>query len=367
MSFKSQPLTLIVPTLDIGGAERVFILLANQLAKNDINSVVLRPISSAGAMKSRLDEKVRLAPFCTNPSLPFIIALIFALPALIRSLRNEKTTILATLTGMNLLLLILGFMCRRRARLFIREACTLSNVSSGFRIFLMKRCYSMADGVIAVSEEVKQDLLQKISLSDVPITVINNPIDTIVSKSSLTDPDSFFLKKVQPFIVSVGRLSYQKGFDLLLEAYARSPINEAFNLVVIGDGAERRRLEQQATTLGIEKKVHFVGFKEQPRQWMIKSKLFVLSSRFEGFCNTLLEAMECGLPIVSTDCPGGPRLMLEGSRGALLVSIGVNEIEAGLTAFYKGQAPFDSGPPRYNLRRFNVESIASKYESFICY
>jgi len=122
-----------------------------------------------------------------------------------------------------------------------------------------------------------------------------------------------------PLVVAAGRLCRQKGFDLLLEAFGRIAREfPAARLIILGKGEERDPLRTLADSLGISARVDFPGWFPNPHAVISRASAFVLSSRYEGFPNALLEAMACGTPVVSTDCPSGPREILEDEAGLLV-------------------------------------------------
>jgi glycosyltransferase involved in cell wall biosynthesis len=122
-----------------------------------------------------------------------------------------------------------------------------------------------------------------------------------------------------PFVLAIGRLDRQKGLDLLLEAFSRSGLTGAgWSLVILGRGRELAALKQQAAVLGIANAVTFAGFVEVG-PWLAQADLFVLSSRFEGFPNALMEAMQMQRACISFDCPSGPSDLIENEQNGLLV------------------------------------------------
>jgi glycosyltransferase involved in cell wall biosynthesis len=124
----------------------------------------------------------------------------------------------------------------------------------------------------------------------------------------------------RPFVLAIGRLNEQKGFDLLLDAFCRSGLaRTGWRLVILGEGPELPALQQQATVLGIADLVTFPGFVEVG-QWLKRADIFVLSSRYEGFPNALMEAMQMQRACISFDCPSGPRDLIENGRDGLLVA-----------------------------------------------
>ncbi|MBC8019488.1 MAG: glycosyltransferase [Verrucomicrobia bacterium] len=120
-------------------------------------------------------------------------------------------------------------------------------------------------------------------------------------------------------IITSGRLTQQKGHDLLLQAFSRVCRVEPCKMIILGEGVLRGDLEHLACTLGIADRVVFAGWQQNPFRFLAMADIFVLSSHYEGFPNALLEAMALGLPVISTDCPTGPAELLDGGRYGLLV------------------------------------------------
>ncbi len=139
--------------------------------------------------------------------------------------------------------------------------------------------------------------------------VISNPLRNGVDQA----------RAPQRMILAVGRLTRQKGFDLLLQAYARSGLFPHWRLVVAGEGQERQRLEDLARSLGVAPAVDMPGLTQHINGYLARASMFVLSSRYEGFPNALAEAMGAGLPCISFNCPYGPGQMIHHRKNGLLV------------------------------------------------
>ena len=190
---------------------------------------------------------------------------------------------------------------------------------------LMRNEYPKLDGIIAVSEGVREDLLKTTGMPADRITSIKNPVTTAdMIEEAQTPVDHPWLSKNfdEPVLITVGRLTKNKDHQTLLEAFRLINDTTPSRLLILGEGPERTNLEKIIAKAGLEDRVQLPGFVDTPWAWMAKSSLFVLSSFAEGSGNVLTEAMAVGTPVVSTDCPSGPSEMLDGGRIAPLVPVG---------------------------------------------
>jgi glycosyltransferase involved in cell wall biosynthesis len=186
--------------------------------------------------------------------------------------------------------------------------------------WLRRVCYPQADAVIALSPEAADWL--SVFVRRNRIRVIPNPAprsidihDEKMGHVSFIDAAS-----CRPTVVAVGRLSREKGFDLLLRAFAQAARGRfEWRLIILGEGAELGALTKLAKTLHIEKQVSFMGVVKDVFRVFKTADLFVMSSRYEGFPNALLEAMSCGLPVVSFNCPTGPSQIIRHGMDGILV------------------------------------------------
>ena len=178
------------------------------------------------------------------------------------------------------------------------------------------------DRLIAVSEEIRNGLTGRLWIPDDRITVIRNGIDTARAETLAKEPLSheWFADGGPPVLLGVGRVVPQKGFDVLLKAFASARKKKHLRLVILGTGPAEHlaSLEALAESLGVTADVDFHGAVSNPYPYYKAASLFVLSSRWEGMSNALLEAMACGCPVVSTVTPGSSELLEYGRFGALV-------------------------------------------------
>lgn len=187
---------------------------------------------------------------------------------------------------------------------------------------LIKIFYKQADLIIPVSKKLEEDC-KKIVGTKVPIYHIPNmyPIDEIKSKANEPLPEKFNFLENKKYIINVGSLCYQKGQDLLIKAYSKlSDIKDNYNLVLVGRGPDKDKLVNLTNELGLNDRVIFIDFQNNPYPFIKHAEIFVLSSRYEGFPNVLMEAMICGVPVVSFDCPTGPNEIIDNEVDGILVS-----------------------------------------------
>ena len=254
-------------------------------------------------------------------------------------------------------------------RVIISERNTLSKdvINSGLdlRMWLMplfvRLFYPWADGIIAVSTGVANDLAQITNLHGEQIKVIYNPIVTPKFQAKTQEPlnHCWFKPGEPPVVLSVGRLSAQKGFDILIRSFNK--VREAIpaRLLILGDGEARKELEALVNQLGLNQIVSMPGFVPNPYPFMMKSGVFVLSSRWEGLPGVLIEALYCGTRLVSTDCPNGAReILAEGKYGRLVPVGDVDALAQAIIAALHGDV---RRPPPDSWRPYELETVMEQY------
>ena len=195
---------------------------------------------------------------------------------------------------------------------------------------LTARAYRAADRVLAISADLARDIARDLALDPAQVAAIHNPVDVAAIREAARERPAAL--PTRPFILAAGRLEHQKGFDLLLHAFAYSGAAASHDLVILGQGSLGAALRGLAGSLGIADRVRWPGFQANPFAWMAAADLFVLSSRWEGFGNVLVEAMAAGAPVLAADCDYGPReIVTHGISGWLVAPAGADALADGLT------------------------------------
>jgi len=184
--------------------------------------------------------------------------------------------------------------------------------------------FRFADTVVAVSHGASNDLIQSRIATTEQVRVIYDPVIThdILQKARESIDHSWFRQKKIPIILGVGRLTELKDYPTLIKAFAGVRVKLPARLVILGEGEDRPRLESLVRNLELEKEVAMPGFVDNPFAYMARASVFVLSSLLEGLPNVLIQAMAVGTPVVSTNCPNGPREILGDGKYGILVPVG---------------------------------------------
>jgi glycosyltransferase involved in cell wall biosynthesis len=271
------------------------------------------------------------------------------LPGLVRYLRAERPDALfAAMPVPNLLAVWARRLAAVPSRILISEHNTLSAMLGGSRRWrdrhlprLLGHAYRLADGIVAVSDGVADDLARHSGLPRARITTVYNPVITPELPAMASQPVAhrWFLPTTPPVVLGVGSLSARKDFPTLVRAFARLRAERDCRLVILGQAASPRKTEEQraalmalAASLGVAADVDLPGFVANPFAYMTRAAAFVLSSAFEGLPSVLIEALACGCPVVSTDCPSGPAEILDGGRFGALVPVGDDQAMAAAIA-----------------------------------
>jgi len=256
-----------------------------------------------------------------------------ALLPLARYLREERPeAMLSAMSHANTVALVARKLAGVSTRVVVSERGTISGeykIAQGLvakLVFkLLPFIYRRADGICTVSEGASLDLAKFARIPAHRINTIYNPFDlnSIEGKALQPLAHPWFSVGQPPVIIAIGRLNEAKDFPVLIRAFSRLRKSRPARLIILGEGELRAALEEQAAECGLSQdEVQMPGFVDNPYAYLARCALFVLSSRREGLPGSLIEAMACGAPVVSTDCPSGPVEILEKGRWGPLVSVG---------------------------------------------
>ena len=354
-------IAFLLPSLKGGGVQRQYINLAHEfLARGHRVDMLLLDASSPAFSNlpawNLVDLKSRR---------------VFAsLPALMRTLRLLRPDyLISAQTHVNALAALARGWIGAPPKLMVTEHNHLTTAArNAFRFadrlrpWMAKWLYPRADWVVAVSASVADDLAQTAGLPRERIRVIYNSVALEEVERLAAEPldHPWFAPGEPPVVLAVGRLTAQKAYPDLLDAFARLRSRRAVRLLILGEGEERPRLREQIERLGLTRDAAMPGFVSNPFAYMRRAALLALSSHWEGFANVVVEALACGTPVVSTDCPSGPGEILAHGKFGRLTPVG--DIAALAAAL---EDTLDSPPPRELLleraRDFSVERMADAY------
>jgi glycosyltransferase involved in cell wall biosynthesis len=228
--------------------------------------------------------------------------------------------------------------------------------------WLLGRFHKWADVIVAVSNGVADDLVRKTGIPRDRVDVIYNPIitPTLLAAAAQPPTDGWCFENSAPVVLGVGRLSAQKNFRLLVDAFASLRRERNARLVILGEGPERAALEARIRELHLQDDVLLPGFVDNPYAWMSRAGVLVLSSDFEGLPTVLVEALAVGTPVVSTDCPSGPReILLDGALGEL---VPLGDVQMMAAAINRALTRPRNLPGANALRAYTLDSAVDRFQ-----
>ncbi len=340
-----------------GGPERDTVFLCNALAAKGTRVTIL-VLRDGGPLRSFVDPAIRIVVI-SERRIRYAIA---ALRQAIRSLAPD-VVVSSGVPSLNLitLLAVRTLPRSRRPKLVIREGAVPSMAhhdpsrSNRIAYRVLRFLYRQADRIVTLTDGARCDLARGFSVPDSMIAVMRtNAVlpPAIVNWIARWDGDS---GRDSDLIVCVGRLSAEKDHHTLLRALALLPADRRWRLVLVGEGPDRGALEAFARSNGLASRTFFTGYVSDPFVWMRRARVVVLSSIYEGFGNVIIEALASGTPVVCTDCPYGPREILEGGRYGTLTPVGDHAAMAAAIV-----AALDHVPDRRALMRRGLEYTAER-------
>jgi glycosyltransferase involved in cell wall biosynthesis len=358
----------VIPSLACGGAERVMLLLLRYLNRERYDPLLLT-LGEENDFPGELAPDVRAVCLRKRSRWTFVQLC----RGVARTLRQERPQLLVSfLTYANWISVIAAGWSRIGVRVILSERSPLrQNLKShGYyplRVLLTRQLHPRADGLIAVSRGVRDELVSHFGVAAEKCFALPNPVEIERIGTLANEPiEPPLFADDWPIVVSCGRLVPVKNLPLLLRAIADIRERRPAHLVILGDGPERLRLEKLAGHLRVSEQVRFLGFQRNPFKYMAASTVLVLSSDCEGFGLVIPEAMACGTPVIASDCPFGPSEILTDGRDGFLFPSGDPQALAELLVKLLGDAALRQRlalAARQTVQRYEAKRVVQEYES----
>lgn len=361
-----ERISIFLPHLHGGGAERVAVNLANSFVERGY-AVDMVLLSASGQLVDDLRPEVRVVDLQVQ-------RMRGALPPLVRYLRRVRPkAVLANMWPLTIVAILAKLLAQVESVLVVVEHATWSTsgiLSSWYRSraarWSMRMLFPLADGVVAVSRGAADDLATFASLSRQRIDVVHNPV--VAAVPSTVEVPALALEAWSAGehrkVLAVGTLKPIKDYPLLLRAFAILVQTVDAKLLILGDGESRAALETLSKQLGISDRVFMPGFQKNLAPYYAAADVHVLSSLSEGFGNVIVEALAVGTPVVATDCASGPREILAGGQFGRLVPVG----DASRLASALAESLSLTHDPLSLIARaqdFSIEKAVDKYEQIL--
>lgn len=293
-------LAFVIYSLNKGGAERVVSLLSQELSKEHDVSIILFDNSVTYSYGGKIVD-------LNCPSISHKLGKIFNVVKRTYKLRNifKKENFDR----------IFAFMETAYLPAILTNFPIIASVRNNPKVysdFITNNILSRAKKIVAVSSEIEKILNRQYNIHNT--STILNPIS--IDNNYIIQEE---LSKYQPYLLSVGRLSKQKNFKMLIKAYSETNTQENAKLLIVGEGKERSDLEKLISDLELENRVLLIGQKDNVKDYYIQSEIYILSSSYEGFPNVLVEALSNSCASIATNCPTGPKEIIENEQNGLLV------------------------------------------------
>jgi len=359
---------VVIPSLSIGGEERIIIHILKYINR-DIFEVGLCLFEKKGELLNEVPLDVPIFDL-KKKSRWSVLFLVIRLRSIIR--KNKPDIIFSALWYSTFISACANFIFSlKRPCLIAHEPHNHKLDIRGKRFqkiksVLMDWSHRKADLVVTISKGSAYSIAEDYFLEKDKIKVIHNSVDSeLIEKSRLEQVSDPWFKENKPIIITLGRLIPRKGFSDLLEAFRLVRNQQLAWLIIIGAGELKSDLQNLAHKLGLEDDVLFLGYQDNPFKFISRSNVFVLSSHWEGFGSVIIEAMACGIPVVSTRCPSGPDEIITDGVNGLLVPVG--DVTAMSDAILKlltdrelAKRIAEAG--RRRAEDFRVEKIIVEYE-----
>lgn len=348
---RKKKVLFFLPNLNGGGAERVTVTILRQLDENKFQ-IFLVLVDSSGKLSDLIPSHVKIYDLRVKKTMFSI----FKLRKIIRQIKPNF--VFSTLYRTHIAVYIAQIGINKKPTIIFRspnspKLLLRKKQLNRFMIYLLERAYKKADLIIAQTPEMKEEIIDCHAIEDYKIKVLLNPIDTDLINQKVKNIQNPFDSNYRN-VIAAGRLTEQKGFDVLINSFKRIiQKNDKFRLYIIGanDGA-RIKLVSLVRSLELDENVFFLGFQTNPYKYFYYSDLYVLSSRWEGLPNTVLENLYLKKPIVATKCISFMETLIENGKNGILVEIENQETLATAILNYE----------KINVEHITIDFTTSNFE-----
>jgi len=360
---KTSKRVAIIFAAQDGGVQRSQVTLANTLSAKGMNISVITP-QAQGPFLTQLLPSIELVNLGASSHVGFIFRLA-------RYLRHHvPQSILASQHHTGVWVALAKFLGRCHSPFLVVIHNNLSSILQHERharllLILMRVCYRWAEAIVGVSKGVVADLEHHFPYFQNRLQVAYDlvPLEEVQCLGKIHPcGDPWLDHKDAPVFVAVGRLNRQKDFSTLLRAIARVRQQTPCRLLIVGEGEELPRLQMLVKELRLEDVIRFIGPQTNPYKFMSKANALVVSSRWEGFCLVIVEALTLGIPVISTDCPSGPSEILEGGKHGRLVPVGdADALANAMLELLDGKLHFSSAVLQKRATAFAPDTAVLPY------
>ncbi len=367
-----RKVVFVIPTLSEGGAQRVMIQILHCIDRSRFE-LHLALFQKVGVFLNDVPPDVTLHPLVPGKYY-FIFRWLLYFKYKKYVSRLNPDVVMSFMWYPNFIVLLEKCFGQHKHRVIVSERTTLAFTYEGrivqwIRKQIIRYLYPKAEMVLALTHQMQQELLIASLMQSDKVRVIHNPIDIQALKKLSEESVKFGeLDSSLPFIISVGRLTIEKGYHYLINAFSQVVGLHPSYLIILGEGPERSDLERLIRQLGLQGKVYIPGFEKNPYKYLARSTLFVLSSIYEGFPNVLIEAMALSLPCIATRCPTGPEeIITDGENGLLVLPTDEKALAGAIMRLLNDPALRkqigEAG--RMRAEDFRVKKIVKEYEDLI--
>ncbi|MDN5080227.1 glycosyltransferase [Aliarcobacter butzleri] len=355
-----KEILFIVPSMRTGGSEKVILNLVNNIDRTKFIPILVL-LKKEGHFLNEIDNNIAIIDLNVKQARFAIFKLYF----LIR--KRNPSFVFSTLGHLNLIISFIKYFLPSSIKFIARESSipsfSHSNIKNGWIFKLLyKLLYNNFDKIVSQSNYMKNDLIKNYNIESSKLAVINNPIDIEkIRQLSMQENRDIKLSPEKINILSVGRLNSVKRYELQLDIL--KSLGDKFTLTIIGEGIEINSLLEKINILKLKNQIEFLGLKTNPYMYMKKFDCLLVTSKYEGFPNVVLEANLCGIPVLGFNCPGGiSEIIINNYNGFLVENNNTKLLLDTIKSFNK--SVFDRNEISKNIEeKYALEKIIKEYEN----